>query len=265
MGRPSSRRPATPGAAPPPLARPRRRATTARRPRRREARREPPPPTSPHCCCCACPASPAPRRSRSSATAARRTTRRRNTVASFEEAWRQKADAAELDVYLTKDGRLVVIHDANTKRTTGRDGKVAEMTLAELRKLDAGKWKGQENSRARGFPPWAKCWRPRRRAGACSWRSSAAPEAVPELLRVLKASKLGPERTPVISFNAKVIAAVKKARPGLPAYWLVGPQPQEGREASHGEGADRQGQADQGRRAGPLGLRNARRGVRQGG
>ncbi len=40
------------------------------------------------------------------------------------------------------------------------------------------------------------------------------PEIVPELDRVLKASKLKPEQTPVIAFNADVIAAVKKARPG---------------------------------------------------
>src|SRR4051812_29882492 len=67
-----------------------------------------------------------------------------NTVASFEEAWRQKADAAELDMYLTKDGKLVVIHDANTKRTTGVDKKVVEQTLDELKKLDAGKWKAEK-------------------------------------------------------------------------------------------------------------------------
>ena len=47
------------------------------------------------------------------------------------------------------------------------------------------------------------------------------PEIVPELIRGLKASKLKPEQTPVISFNADVIAAVKKAQPDLPAYWLV--------------------------------------------
>src|SRR5690242_8830167 len=65
-----------------------------------------------------------------------------NTVASFREAWRQGADAAELDVHLTKDGRLVVIHDGDAKRTTGSPLKVREATLAELRRLDAGAWKG---------------------------------------------------------------------------------------------------------------------------
>src|SRR5262245_24153707 len=67
-----------------------------------------------------------------------------NTVASFQEAWRQKADSAELDIQLTKDGRIVVLHDSTTKRTTGTDLKVSEQTLAELRKLDAGSWKGEK-------------------------------------------------------------------------------------------------------------------------
>lgn len=44
----------------------------------------------------------------------------------------------ELDVRMSKDGHLVVMHDADVKRTTGGAGKVSELTLAELRKLDAG-------------------------------------------------------------------------------------------------------------------------------
>jgi glycerophosphoryl diester phosphodiesterase len=57
------------------------------------------------------------------------------------------------------------------------------------------------------------------------------PEIVPELDRVLKASKLKPEQTPVISFNADVIAAVKKARPDLAAYWIVSLKKDDGKTA----------------------------------
>src|SRR5262249_20972070 len=46
----------------------------------------------------------------------------------------------ELDIRRTKDGVLVVMHDPDVKRTTNGAGKVAELTLAELRKLDAGSW-----------------------------------------------------------------------------------------------------------------------------
>jgi thiol-disulfide isomerase/thioredoxin len=55
------------------------------------------------------------------------------------------------------------------------------------------------------------------------------PEILPELDRVLKASKLKPEQTPIISFHAPVIAAVKKARPDLAAYWIVNIKPAKGK------------------------------------
>jgi len=46
----------------------------------------------------------------------------------------------ELDVYQTRDGQLVVIHDTTVDRTTDGTGNVTQMTLAQVRKLDAGKW-----------------------------------------------------------------------------------------------------------------------------
>src|SRR5262245_4724666 len=64
-----------------------------------------------------------------------------NTLASLKLAWEQKADASEFDVFLSKDGKIVVIHDADTKRTAGVDKKVVSQTLDELRALDVGSWK----------------------------------------------------------------------------------------------------------------------------
>jgi len=62
-----------------------------------------------------------------------------NTLEAFREAvedW--GADVLEMDVQRTRDGRLVVIHDATVDRTTDGSGAVAEMTLGEVRELDAG-------------------------------------------------------------------------------------------------------------------------------
>ena len=61
-----------------------------------------------------------------------------NTLAAFELALAQKADAIELDVKLTADGRVVVIHDATVDRTTGAHGRVKDLSLADLRALGAG-------------------------------------------------------------------------------------------------------------------------------
>ena len=63
-----------------------------------------------------------------------------NTLVSFERAIRQGADAVELDVRLTKDEAVVVIHDATLSRTTDGRGRVSEHTLEQLKKFDAGSW-----------------------------------------------------------------------------------------------------------------------------
>ena len=62
-----------------------------------------------------------------------------NTVAAFRQAidvW--GADMLEMDVHLTSDGEVVVLHDETVNRTTDGSGRVADLTLAELEALDAG-------------------------------------------------------------------------------------------------------------------------------
>ncbi|MFE4537367.1 glycerophosphodiester phosphodiesterase [Streptomyces scopuliridis] len=61
-----------------------------------------------------------------------------NTLRSFLHAERAGMDAIELDLHLTKDGALAVMHDTDVDRTTDGTGAIADRTLAELRELDAG-------------------------------------------------------------------------------------------------------------------------------
>jgi len=63
-----------------------------------------------------------------------------NTLAAFDCARQQGADGIELDLQLSRDGHLVVIHDYTVDATTDGHGDVAEMSLAELKRLDAGAW-----------------------------------------------------------------------------------------------------------------------------
>lgn len=63
-----------------------------------------------------------------------------NTLASFQQAADFHADYFELDVYLSKDDSLVVIHDKSVNRTTNGSGFVTLMTFEQLRELDAGSW-----------------------------------------------------------------------------------------------------------------------------
>jgi glycerophosphoryl diester phosphodiesterase len=65
-----------------------------------------------------------------------------NTLPAFAEGWKI-ARACELDVHLTKDGQVIVIHDDTTDRTTNASWIVRDHYAAELRSLDAGRWKSQ--------------------------------------------------------------------------------------------------------------------------
>lgn len=69
-----------------------------------------------------------------------------NTLVAFALAVEMQADMVELDVHLSKDGHLVVIHDSTFDRTTTGSGNVAECTLEELKQLDAGGWFGAKFS-----------------------------------------------------------------------------------------------------------------------
>lgn len=62
-----------------------------------------------------------------------------NTLLSIKRALEIGVDAVEIDVHLTKDQEIVVIHDSTVDRTTNRTGPVGSYTLEDIRKLDAGK------------------------------------------------------------------------------------------------------------------------------
>jgi glycerophosphoryl diester phosphodiesterase len=64
-----------------------------------------------------------------------------NTMLAFEEAAKTGADGIELDVQLTKDGQVVVIHDERIDRTTDGSGWVKDYTYEELKKFNAARVK----------------------------------------------------------------------------------------------------------------------------
>lgn len=67
-----------------------------------------------------------------------------NTFAAYDKALAMGVNQVELDVHLTRDGHIVVIHDDTVDRTTNANGRVADLKLEELRALDAGNWFGAE-------------------------------------------------------------------------------------------------------------------------
>src|SRR3954468_7755285 len=66
-----------------------------------------------------------------------------NTLPALELAWQAGADFAEIDVLLTSDRKLVLMHDTSVDRTTNGTGQIAAMLVSEVKRLDAGGWFGE--------------------------------------------------------------------------------------------------------------------------
>lgn len=67
-----------------------------------------------------------------------------NTMAAYRSALELPVDQVEVDLHMTRDGRIVMMHDAKVDRTTDGTGRISSMSAAEVRALDAGKWKGAQ-------------------------------------------------------------------------------------------------------------------------
>lgn len=143
-----------------------------------------------------------------------------NTVSALKLAWEQGADGAEFDIYLTRDGKIVACHDKDLKRTAGSELRIVESNLDELRLLDVGKWKNAKYAGEK-IPTLAEMLATVPKGKRVYIEVKCGPEIIPELMRELSASSLPAASTPIISFNAQVIAAAKAARAEVPAYWLV--------------------------------------------
>lgn len=142
-----------------------------------------------------------------------------NTLAAFRLAWEQGADAIEGDYYFSADKKLVCMHDGTTTRTTGHKAKITELPFEEIRKLDAGSWKG---TRFKGepIPTLAESLSVVPKGKRIYIEIKMGPQIVPAILSTVAASGLTNEQVVIIAFDAEVIAAVKKEAPALKAYWL---------------------------------------------
>lgn len=67
-----------------------------------------------------------------------------NTIASYKYALSLNIDMLEIDIHRTKDGKLIIMHDPTTERTTLKKGVIKDLTYDELLKYDIGKWKGKQ-------------------------------------------------------------------------------------------------------------------------
>ena len=142
-----------------------------------------------------------------------------NTLAAFKLGWQQRADAVELDIWLTKDGKIAVCHDADTKRTTGVAAKIPDTNLADLRALDAGSWKAPQ-WKGEPLPTLTEAIALIPDGKRLVIEIKCGVEVLPELQRVLKASGKPDAQFVIISFSYPVCTDAKKLFPKIPVLFL---------------------------------------------
>ena len=143
-----------------------------------------------------------------------------NTLPAVQLGWERAADAVEIDIHRTSDGRIVAIHDKDTRRVTGREGVVAQLSLAQLQLLDAGAWKGPQWKGTR-IPTLEQVLGTVPQGKTLVIEIKCPMTVLPELERVLDASgKRG--QAMLIAFDFETIAEAKRRMPDLRSFWLYG-------------------------------------------
>ncbi|HYF76231.1 MAG TPA: glycerophosphodiester phosphodiesterase [Symbiobacteriaceae bacterium] len=145
-----------------------------------------------------------------------------NTMVSFKRAVELGCDGVEFDIHRTKDGHLVVIHDAALGRTTNGRGFIRDMTLAELKQLDAGSWKGAQfageqiptlRELIQGTPSTFKLFL-EMKAGSHHY-----PGIEVEILKVIK-EEGARDRFQISSFDHKGLQQLRELDPDIPLGML---------------------------------------------
>lgn len=143
-----------------------------------------------------------------------------NTLAAVSLAWQQNADAVEVDIQLSRDGKIVVIHDDDTRRTAGVNRKVCDQTLAELRSLEAGCWKGREWLGEK-IPTLDEILATIPNGKRLFIEIKCGPAIIPELAEALERSRKEPQRIVPIGFSLATMKSVKQKLPGVEVCWIV--------------------------------------------
>ncbi|HXE46800.1 MAG TPA: glycerophosphodiester phosphodiesterase [Ramlibacter sp.] len=137
-----------------------------------------------------------------------------NTLAAFRLAWEQGADGIEADFRLTKDGRVVCLHDATTWRTAKFDMRASEALFDELKQLDVGRWKGADWQGER-IPSLEEVLDQLPVGKKLFIELKSGPEIIEPMLRILTASGVPVEQLRLLAFDPQLVAILKERLPGI--------------------------------------------------
>ena len=143
-----------------------------------------------------------------------------NTISAINLAWQRNDEAVEIDVHLTADNHIVVIHDNTTKRTGNINLKIKKSTLGQLRKVDVGlfkglKWKGEK------IPLLSEVLETIPDGKKLVIEIKSEKKIIPILKQELSGFRGNPDQIQIIGFNRSVVSGAKKQMPEFKMLWLL--------------------------------------------
>ncbi len=142
-----------------------------------------------------------------------------NTLSSINLAWKNGADAVEVDIRLTKDNQIVVIHDSDTRRVSGKNRRISKTNLTELKDLDVGRYKNQKYEGEK-IPTLKEILETVPKDKGILIEIKSGRKIIPFLKEVIIKSELQQNQIEIISFNLKTIIEVRKQLPQYDVLWI---------------------------------------------
>ena len=142
-----------------------------------------------------------------------------NTLASYRKAIEAGADMGECDVHLTKDGVPILLHDDTLSRTTGRKANPGDLTLAEIKTLDAGSWNSLEYAGER--IPTLREALDLVKGKLRLVIELKEPSTAPIVVETIRAAGVAPQDLVIFSFNIGAVDRITRIEPLLPTFWLI--------------------------------------------
>jgi glycerophosphoryl diester phosphodiesterase len=143
-----------------------------------------------------------------------------NTLSAIYMAWEKGAVAVEIDIHLTADKKVIVLHDRDTGRTGTKKLKVRRSVLKDLKAVDVGIWKGQE-WRGEKIPELWEVLQTMPENGILVIEIKCGEEIIPYLAGVIKDMNTASGKIEFISYSFDVLCEMKKIFPEIRMLWLL--------------------------------------------
>ncbi|MHB8338371.1 MAG: glycerophosphodiester phosphodiesterase family protein [Ignavibacteriaceae bacterium] len=142
-----------------------------------------------------------------------------NTMEAVNLAWQKNADGIEIDVHLSRDNEIIVIHDKNTKRTTGLSHLIRNKNLEEIKKFHIKNTCNKSNLVIR-IPTLNEVLDTVPKHKLVFIEIKCGIEILPMLKKILKETRRDNSQIKIICFNLGIISTIKKYLPQFEVLWI---------------------------------------------